>query len=97
MRRTSTRYSNAGPSNFNPYAANVRTLTLPHHGSIHNYADELLTELSPEICVAPAAQYRNWQHPSPIVMATVAKSAVPVHVASSNASRLCEWVEITAW
>jgi hypothetical protein len=81
-------------AHFEPYSQGVRTLTLPHHGSIHNHSDELLTALSPEICVAPADAYRNWEHPSSAVIAAVSWRAIPVHVAASVESRLSEWVHI---
>ncbi|HWJ65131.1 MAG TPA: MBL fold metallo-hydrolase [Nocardioides sp.] len=83
-------------AHFGRYAEGVRTLVLPHHGSVHNHSEKLLTELQPEICVAPADAFRNWQHPSPDVIAAVAQVAVPVHVASAPHTQLCEWVEILA-
>lgn len=83
-------------AHFGPYSQGVRTFTLPHHGSIHNYSDQLLTELQPELCVAPADAYSNWQHPNPAVIAAVAQFAVPVHVSAEARTQLCEWIHICA-
>lgn len=78
-------------SHFRPYAQYVRTLTLPHHGSVHNYSEELVTDLRPEICVAPADNYKNWKHPADAVISSVSQHAVPVRVTAKPASRLHEY------
>lgn len=41
----------------------VVTLTLPHHGSDHNFHTELVAAICPTICIAAADKYRNWKHP----------------------------------
>lgn len=80
-------------AHFTPYSQGVQTMTLPHHGSIENYSDALLTGLGPGICVAPADVYRSWQHPSPVVMTAVAQRSFPAQVSAVPESQLSEWVE----
>lgn len=50
----------------------VATLTLPHHGSDHNFHPELLTRIQPAFCVAAADQFGVWRHPGSRVTQWVA-------------------------
>src|SRR3546814_842947 len=38
----------------------VATLTMPHHGSDHNFHPELLSAIGPSFCVVAADKYSTW-------------------------------------
>lgn len=74
---------------------NVGLLVLPHHGSEHNFHEELLRKIKPSICVASADRYSNWRHPSSHVVQSVCSNGSAIHVVTSrSASILREHVRI---
>lgn len=62
----------------------VVTLTLPHHGSEHNFDAELLDRIRPSFCVAPADRYSSWRHPGTAVIQSVASSGRFLSVVTSD-------------
>lgn len=72
---------------------NVAVLTLPHHGSDHNFHEDLLKKIRPRLCVAAADRYSNWRHPGVHVVQAVCSHGAAVHVVTSHPlSRLREYV-----
>lgn len=70
----------------------VVTLTLPHHGSDHNFDPDLLHKIKPLVCVAAADSYATWKHPGPhTVQAVCSLPAVLQVVTSKVRSRAQEW------
>jgi hypothetical protein len=75
--------------------AQVGTLTIPHHGSDHNFNSALLTGVAPTICVAAADRYSNWRHPGSKVVQGVASQGLPLQVVTSSPlSEMEEWATI---
>lgn len=69
----------------------VQTMTLPHHGSEHNFSAEVLTHVQPEYLVAAADKFSKWRHPGTGVVQAAASSGRTVStVTSSEASRVEE-------
>jgi hypothetical protein len=69
----------------------VVTLTLPHHGSDHNFDVDLLSKVQPRLCVAAADRYSTWKHPGPhTVQAICSHPAVLQVVTSKVPSRASE-------
>lgn len=62
----------------------VVTLTLPHHGSEHNFDATLLDRIRPSFCVAPADRFSSWRHPGTAVIQSVASSGRFLSVVTSN-------------
>lgn len=74
----------------------VRTMTLPHHGSDHNFHEDLLLKTGATFCVVSADAYSTWKHPGTKTVQSVYSSGAKLHVAtSSERSRLREhvWIE----
>jgi hypothetical protein len=75
--------------------AEVGTLTIPHHGSDHNFHPGLLTGVAPTFCVAAADRYSNWRHPGSKVVQGVASLGLPLQVVTSSPlSEMEEWAII---
>lgn len=69
----------------------VVTLTLPHHGSRHNFDPQLLRSVGPAFCVAAADRYSTWQHPgATVVQAIASHPAVLQTVTSARSARAWE-------
>ncbi|HEY5721607.1 MAG TPA: MBL fold metallo-hydrolase [Allosphingosinicella sp.] len=69
----------------------VITLTLPHHGSDHNFHVDLLKGVQPSLCVAAADSYSTWKHPGAhTVQAVCSHPALLQVVTSKKASRVWE-------
>lgn len=69
------------------YASHLRevlTLTLPHHGSEHNFDRDLLKKVDPVICVAAADAYRDWRHPATNVVQAMASAGVGFRLVTSG-------------
>ena len=64
--------------------ADLVTMTLPHHGSDHNFNIRLVNELSCEFYVAAADKYANWKHPGPFSIQSVASKGRFVNVVTSS-------------
>ncbi|WP_294103837.1 hypothetical protein [Sphingomonas sp.] len=62
----------------------VATLTLPHHGSEHNFHVDLLKAVNPQLCVAAADSYSNWKHPESHVVQTVCSHPALMQVVTSK-------------
>lgn len=74
----------------------VVTLTLPHHGSDHNFHAELITAIEPVEFVVAADRYGTWRHPGSAVVQAVASFGRSVAVVTSEvASTVSEEVIIT--
>lgn len=63
---------------------NVVTLTLPHHGSDHNFDGELVAKVQPRFCVAAADRYSTWRHPGSAVVQEIASNGRFVSVVTSD-------------
>lgn len=63
---------------------NVYSLTLPHHGSSHNFDGELLDVIQPKVCVTAADKYSNWNHPGSAVVQAVASRGLELAVVTSD-------------
>lgn len=63
---------------------NVMTLTLPHHGSEHNFHIDLLARVHPIFCVAAADKVGRWRHPGSAVVQAVATYGSFVSVVTSG-------------
>ena len=73
----------------------VATLTLPHHGSDHNFHSDLLSEISPEIAIVSADAYAKWRHPASSVVQSVFSEGVSFHLATSKRiTRFRETIQI---
>lgn len=71
----------------------VVTMTLPHHGSEHNFDAELLGHIQPSFCIASADRYSNWRHPGTSVIQSVASTGQFLSVVTSNVeSEVTEWI-----
>ncbi len=75
---------------FGALLKNVQTLTLPHHGSEHNFHRELLDRIQPKFCVAAADQVGKWRHPGSGVIQAVASFGAFVSVVTSGTKSLAE-------
>lgn len=74
----------------------VMTLTLPHHGSDHNFHADLITAIEPVKFVVAADRYGDWRHPSSAVVQAVASFGRSVSVVTSEiASTVSEEVTVT--
>ena len=62
----------------------VLTLTLPHHGSDHNFDPTLLTCIDPKFCIASADRYKNWKHPGSHVVQSIASEGLFLQVVTSQ-------------
>lgn len=62
----------------------VITLTLPHHGSEHNFDAALLDRIRPSFCVAAADRFSSWRHPGTAVVQSVASTGRFLSVVTSN-------------
>lgn len=62
----------------------VTTLTLPHHGSEHNFHPELISAVKPLMFVAAAAYHKGWRHPGSTVIQAVASAGGVVSVVTAN-------------
>ena len=62
----------------------VATLTLPHHGSEHNFHFDLLKVVKPLLCVAAADSYSNWKHPGAHVTQAVCSHPALMQVVTSK-------------
>ena len=67
------KHADAFAKHYAGYVTAVRTMTLPHHGSAHNFNASLLTAFSPLFAIAPADVYSSWNHPSAEVVRRVAE------------------------
>jgi hypothetical protein len=66
------------------HLARVLTLTMPHHGSEHNFHPDLLKRVSPAMCVAAADAYRDWRHPATSVVQAVASAGLPFSIVTAS-------------
>ncbi|MBV8685522.1 MAG: hypothetical protein JOZ90_16655 [Alphaproteobacteria bacterium] len=62
----------------------VITLTMPHHGSDHNFHVELLDRIEPSFCIAAADKFLDWKHPGPHAAQSVASTGRFLSVVTSN-------------
>lgn len=62
----------------------VVTMTLPHHGSEHNFDAKLLDRIQPSFCIASADRFSNWRHPGTSVVQSVASTGRFLSVVTSN-------------
>src|ERR1035437_9178232 len=62
----------------------VVTLTLPHHGSDHNFHTDLLEKIRPCFCVASADKFSDWRHPGSLVAQAVSSTGRFMSVVTSN-------------
>ncbi|WP_143010772.1 hypothetical protein [Cupriavidus necator] len=62
----------------------VVTMTLPHHGSEHNFDVELLDHIQPSFCIASADRFSNWLHPGTSVVQSVASTGRFLSVVTSD-------------
>ena len=70
----------------------VTTLTLPHHGSDHNFGAKLLAGTDPRVCVAAADRFSNWNHPGSRTVQSVCSHPAVMHVVTSSRSTYSEEV-----
>lgn len=70
----------------------VTTLTLPHHGSDHNFGAKLLVGTDPRVCVAAADRFSNWNHPGSRAVQAVCSHPAVMHVVTSSPSTRAEEV-----
>lgn len=81
-------------SHYGKLLREVATLTLPHHGSDHNFDAGLLDKVMPDICVAVADRYSKWKHPGPNTVQAVCSHPSMLHVVTSAPlSRMMEIVQ----
>lgn len=57
---------------FSPFADAIHTIAIPHHGSVTDFSDDLLTTFQPVVCVASAAASNKYGHPHPDVVSSIA-------------------------
>lgn len=80
---------------YNALLQEVITMTLPHHGSEHNFDAELLSRIQPEFCIAPADRFSNWRHPGTSVVQSVASTGRFLSVVTSDiSSEVAEMVAV---
>lgn len=73
----------------------VVTLTLPHHGSDHNFHPALLEHINPSFCIASADRFSNWRHPGAAVVQAASSMGRFVSVVTSDpASKVWESVAL---
>jgi hypothetical protein len=73
----------------------IVTLTLPHHGSEHNFDSALLKQIQPSFCIASADRFSTWRHPGTAVIQAVSSTGRFLSVVTSdNASEVKEWASI---
>jgi len=71
----------------------VVTLTLPHHGSDHNFHADLVNHVPANFFIAAADRFSNWSHPGPGVQQSIASKGRFVSVVTSNRnSAVAEYV-----
>jgi hypothetical protein len=69
----------------------IVTLTLPHHGSDHNFDVDLLDKVKPSLCVAAADRYGTWKHPGSHTVQNICSRPAVLQVVTSKApSRVSE-------
>ncbi|RAK63310.1 MBL fold metallo-hydrolase [Phenylobacterium kunshanense] len=69
------------------YAARLKqiaTLLLPHHGSAHNFHEELLDRIRPMVCIAAADAFSTWQHPGARVIQAANSRGIPLWVTTGS-------------
>lgn len=69
---------------YNSLLREVVTMTLPHHGSEHNFDQKLLSHIQPNFCIASADRFSNWRHPGTSVVQSVASSGRFLSVVTAN-------------
>src|SRR3546814_12464719 len=62
----------------------VATLTMPHHGSDHNFHPELLSAIGPSFCVVAADKYSTCNHPGTHMSQAVASTGRFLSIVTSN-------------
>lgn len=67
----------------------VSTLTLPHHGSDHNFHPGLLSQIRPIACVASAELFSKWKHPGPETVQAVCSHPAVLQVVTSKLPSRC--------
>lgn len=86
---------NAFFKHYDRLLSQVATLTLPHHGSDHNFHHDLLTRIEPAFCMAAADQFSTWSHPGSRATQCVASSGKFLSVVTSSMrSEIFERVEL---
>lgn len=74
----------------------VAALTLPHHGSEHNFDPELIQAVQPELFIAAADHHKGWRHPGATVVQAVANAGGVLSVVTANElSRVEEVAELS--
>jgi len=64
--------------------AQVETMTLPHHGSDHNFHPDLLDDVNPRLCLAAADSFSTWKHPGPRTVQNVCGRGAWLQVVTSD-------------
>lgn len=73
----------------------VTTLTLPHHGSEHNFDSELISAVRPAMFVVAADFHKGWRHPgSSVIQAVASAGGVVSVVTASELSVVNEFVRL---
>ncbi|MEN0653400.1 MULTISPECIES: MBL fold metallo-hydrolase [Hyphobacterium] len=62
----------------------ILTMTLPHHGSDHNFNPKLIEFFRPTFAVAPADEFANWRHPGSGVVRRVAERGARLEPVTSD-------------
>jgi hypothetical protein len=75
-------------THYKDHLEKVSTLTLPHHGSAHDFNEKLLTGVKPRFCSVAADAVKNWQHPAAWVTRAVASAGALLLVVNSNENTL---------
>jgi hypothetical protein len=73
-------------NHFRVLLSNVRTMTLPHHGSDKNSDEKLLESVNPYLCVASADRYSNWHHPGSTIVQILASRHIPMALVTGTAT-----------
>lgn len=71
-------------TNFRDQLERVSTFTLPHHGSAHDFNDNLLASVKPSYCPVAADAVKNWQHPAASVTRAVASAGASLLVSNAD-------------
>jgi len=86
---------NAFGSHYGAHLQSLMTLTMPHHGSDHNFHPDLLDMAPAKFFVANADSYGKWKHPGSKVIQSVASQGKFLSVVTSGeASMVYEWARI---
>ena len=75
---------NAFLAHFKVHLEKVATLTLPHHGSAHDFNEKLLAGVKPSFCPVAADAVKNWQHPAAKVTRAVASAGALLLVTNAD-------------